>query len=57
MLEMRTSPSGATSQSADRSVRHDWTREEAQALYDAPFNDLLFKAQTIFGRNRLLDLL
>jgi biotin synthase len=50
MLEMRTSPSGASSQSADRSVRHDWTREEAQALYDAPFNDLLFKAQTIHRR-------
>jgi biotin synthase len=50
MLEMRTSPSGATGQSADRSVRHDWTREEAQALYDAPFNDLLFKAQTIHRR-------
>ncbi len=50
MLEMRTSPSGATSQSADRSVRHDWTREEAQALYDAPFNDLLFKAQTMHRR-------
>jgi biotin synthase len=47
---MRTSPSGATSQSADRPVRHDWTREEAQALYDAPFNDLLFKAQTIHRR-------
>jgi biotin synthase len=47
---MRTSPSGATSQSADRLVRHDWTREEAQALYDAPFNDLLFKAQTIHRR-------
>jgi biotin synthase len=31
-------------------VRHDWTREEAQALYDAPFNDLLFKAQTIHRR-------
>jgi biotin synthase len=50
MLELRTSPSGATNQSADRSVRHDWTREEAQALYDAPFNDLLFKAQTIHRR-------
>ena len=50
MLEMRASPSGATGQSADRSVRHDWTREEAQALYDAPFNDLLFKAQTIHRR-------
>ncbi len=25
-------------------IRHDWTREEAQALYDLPFNDLLLKA-------------
>jgi biotin synthase len=25
-------------------IRHDWTREEAQALYDLPFNDLLFRA-------------
>ena len=25
-------------------IRHDWTREEAQALYELPFNDLLFRA-------------
>ena len=25
-------------------IRHDWTREEAQALYDLPFNDLIFRA-------------
>ena len=29
------------------SLRHDWTAEEARALYNAPFNDLLFKAQSI----------
>lgn len=28
-------------------VRHDWSREEAQAIYDLPFNDLLFQAQTV----------
>jgi biotin synthase len=28
-------------------VRGPWTREEALALHDAPFNDLLFRAQTI----------
>ncbi len=28
-------------------VRHDWTREEAQALLDMPLNDLLFEAQRI----------
>ncbi|WP_282608352.1 biotin synthase BioB [Pelagibius sp. Alg239-R121] len=30
--------------------RHDWTREEAQRLYDLPFNDLLFEAQTVHRR-------
>lgn len=25
--------------------RHDWTREEALALFELPFNDLLFRAQ------------
>ena len=33
-----------------QSPRHDWTREEAQALYTAPFNDLLFAAQTVHRR-------
>ena len=28
-------------------IRHDWTAEEVQALFDLPFNDLIFKAQTI----------
>lgn len=28
-------------------VRHDWTLEEAQSLFALPFNDLIFKAQTI----------
>ncbi|MEM8987921.1 MAG: biotin synthase BioB [Pseudomonadota bacterium] len=28
-------------------IRHDWTREEAAALFAAPFNDLLFQAQTL----------
>jgi biotin synthase len=31
----------------DMAVRHDWTRSEAQALYDLPFMDLLFRAQTV----------
>jgi biotin synthase len=29
------------------SVRHDWTREDVLALYRLPFNDLLYRAQTI----------
>ena len=28
-------------------IRHDWTAEEVQALFDLPFNDLIFEAQTI----------
>ncbi|TIV43445.1 MAG: biotin synthase BioB, partial [Mesorhizobium sp.] len=28
-----------------------WTRAEAQAVYDVPFNDLLFRAQTIHREN------
>lgn len=28
-------------------VRNDWSSEEVQALFDLPFNDLLFKAQTV----------
>lgn len=28
-------------------LRHDWTRGEAQAIYELPFNELLFQAQTV----------
>jgi biotin synthase len=28
-------------------VRHDWDRAEVQALYDLPFSDLMFRAQSI----------
>ncbi|HEY0235768.1 MAG TPA: biotin synthase BioB, partial [Afipia sp.] len=31
--------------------RHDWARDEAQALYDLPFMDLMFQAQTIHRAN------
>ncbi len=27
-------------------LRHDWTRDEAQALFDLPFAELMFQAQT-----------
>ena len=33
--------------STEAVVRHDWTREEVEALYAMPFNDLLFKAQVV----------
>ena len=28
-------------------IRHDWTREDIAALFDLPFNDLLWRAQTV----------
>jgi biotin synthase len=37
--------------SGDAGERHDWTRAEAEALYQAPFNDLLFLAQTVHRRH------
>jgi biotin synthase len=35
------------SATAENIIRHDWQSAEVQALFDLPFNDLLFKAQTI----------
>ena len=31
--------------------RHNWTRAEAEALYDLPFADLIFRAQSIHRSN------
>jgi len=28
-------------------IRHDWTRADIQALFDLPFSDLMFQAQTV----------
>ncbi len=32
-------------------IRHDWTEQEVQALFDLPFNDLLFQAQLVHRQN------
>lgn len=31
----------------DATLRHDWSLDEIRTLFDLPFNDLMFKAQTI----------
>ncbi|MFC6674185.1 biotin synthase BioB [Marinobacterium aestuariivivens] len=31
----------------DPEIRHDWTEDEVRALFELPFNDLLFRAQTV----------
>lgn len=33
-------------QTGTMELRHDWTRDEIAALFDLPFNDLIFRAQT-----------
>src|SRR4249919_2656882 len=32
-------------------VRHDWTREQVRALFELPFPELIFRAQTIHRRH------
>jgi biotin synthase len=32
-------------------LRHDWTRDEIAALFDLPFNDLIFRAQSVHRRH------
>ena len=34
-----------------QTLRNDWSREEILALFDLPFNDLLFQAQTVHRQN------
>jgi biotin synthase len=36
---------------AVQSVRHDWTLDEIKALFELPFNDLLFRAQSVHRAN------
>ena len=38
-------------QSNNSNVRHNWNLKEVQALFALPFNDLMFKAQTIHREN------
>ncbi|MFV0276291.1 MAG: biotin synthase BioB [Parahaliea sp.] len=37
----------ARASEAKPEIRHDWSRAEVQALFDLPFNDLLFRAQSL----------
>ncbi len=49
-IDRNTRPDAAGDNRRSGDVRHDWTKAEAQALYSAPFNDLLFRAQTVHRR-------
>lgn len=35
----------------ETTLRHDWSLDEIKALFELPFNDLLFQAQTIHRQN------
>jgi len=48
MLQSSASPAGHNLSSQPR---HDWSRTEAEALYDLPFADLMFHAQGIHRGN------
>jgi biotin synthase len=32
-------------------IRHDWTQQQIEALFDLPFSDLMFQAQTVHREN------
>ena len=42
-----TSPS----ETAPATLRHDWSKHEISALFELPFNDLLFQAQSLHRQN------
>ena len=51
MLDSVTLDSPITSGPLPDGLRHDWTQAEATGLFERPFNDLLFEAQTIHRRH------
>jgi biotin synthase len=40
-------PSACLSDKPELVVRHDWSRDEVRAVFELPFNELLFQAQTL----------
>ena len=48
--EPKSAQPGITRRTNPDETRHDWTRAELQALFDLPFNDLLFEAQLVHRR-------
>jgi biotin synthase len=48
---MTRTASVAAPQPQQQELRHDWSVDEIQALFDLPFNELLFRAQTTHRRH------
>ncbi|WP_448565239.1 biotin synthase BioB [Thalassotalea ganghwensis] len=45
------SGTSSTTNNVQFPVRHNWTHQEVNALFELPFNDLMFKAQTAHREN------
>src|SRR4051812_25717689 len=51
-MDDRTAPAGRYPRDiGPGAVRHDWTRQEVRALFELPFPELIFRAQTIHRRH------
>jgi biotin synthase len=51
-MDDRTAPPERLARGIDLgAVRHDWTRAEVRALFELPFPELIFRAQSIHRRN------
>ena len=51
-MDDRTAPAGRYPREIGLgAVRHDWTRQEVRALFELPFPELIFRAQTIHRRH------
>jgi biotin synthase len=46
-VEFMQQQTACLSEAADSDVRNDWSRDEVDALFQLPFNDLLFRAQSV----------
>ncbi len=54
MLDNQMSDAAAVASETGRGpdeMRHDWSRGDAQRIYDLPFNELLFQAQCVHRRH------
>ncbi|MEA5445724.1 biotin synthase BioB [Gammaproteobacteria bacterium AB-CW1] len=44
-------PTAVLARARDGQPRHDWTAAESRALFEVPFNDLIFAAQTVHRKH------
>ena len=52
---MSTSTAAAQNSNPRENIRHNWTRPEIRAIYELPFTELLYRAQTVHRANHTPD--